>query len=289
MVSELGLQDNPWVCDHYARRHMWVTAHIHGTLVYIHSMFRYLHPILIWRFCPRVVRFILSKWIILQVFVHENGDLGVPCDHIIAIFLHLDITEMPASVVLERWSKYARSRMRAFMEKGLFYCDSMVTYHNWTLNDLCMELCVLASARVNDFVGVIAKLRNEILHLKGKRLSPNGEGADPLVSFTLEDCVSDPQVLRHYKRRKFGVGRYPSTKGVNRCGICHAIGHTRLSCSQRHTHALGHTAGGSGTQRRAVYEEADYSEYRDLWEEINGVECITFFFKIDDVDWLRSH
>ncbi|KAL4390855.1 hypothetical protein AHAS_Ahas03G0186800 [Arachis hypogaea] len=56
------------------------------------------------------------------------------------------------------------------------------------------ELCVLAFAPVDDFVDVIAKLRNEILHLKGKRLSPSGEGADPLVSSTLEDCIRDPQI-----------------------------------------------------------------------------------------------
>ncbi|XLS57434.1 hypothetical protein HN51_007189, partial [Arachis hypogaea] len=193
--------------------------------------------------------------------------LGIPCDHIIAVFHHLDITEMPASVVLERWSKDARSRVRAFMEKGPFCWDSMVTCRNWMLNDLCRELCVLASARVDDFVDVTGKLRNEISHLKSKRVSPSGEGTDPLLSSTLEDCVRDPQVLRHNKRCKFGVGRQPSSKGIKRCGICRAVGHNRLSCSQRHTHGQRHTAVDSGTQRRAVYEEADYSDYEDSWEE----------------------
>ncbi|XP_016181372.1 protein FAR1-RELATED SEQUENCE 5-like isoform X2 [Arachis ipaensis] len=30
MVSKLGLEDNQWVCDLYARRKMWATAHIRG-------------------------------------------------------------------------------------------------------------------------------------------------------------------------------------------------------------------------------------------------------------------
>ncbi|RYR20760.1 hypothetical protein Ahy_B03g065989 [Arachis hypogaea] len=136
--------------------------------------------------------------------------LGIPCDHIIAVFLHLDITEMSASVVFERWSKDACSRVRAFMKKGSFCWDSMVTCRNWILNDLYRELCVLASTQMDDFVD------------KGKRLSASGEGADPLVSFTIEDYIRDPQFLRHHKRRKFGVGRQPSTKGVKRCGICRA-------------------------------------------------------------------
>ncbi|XLT22736.1 hypothetical protein HN873_054028 [Arachis hypogaea] len=365
VVSELGLQDNPWVCDLYARRHMWATAHIRGNFFGgfrttsrcegLHSMLgKFVHsrhnlkdfveqffrcisqmrsreafsdlqstvgdmvlqsPL---RSLERSAASVLTREIFLifrpmlsractlkvrsctftacsdiyslfrsgdsarewRVSHYRNGSffkcscmrmetLGIPCDHIIAVFHHLDITEMPASVILERWSKDARSRVRAFMEKGPFCWDSMVTCRNWMLNDLCRELCVLASAQVDDFVDVTGKLRNEILHLKSKRVSPIGEGTDPLVSSTLEDCVRDPQVLRHHKRRKFGVGRQPSSKGIKRCGICRAVGHNRLSCSQRHTHGQGHTAVDSGTQRRAVYEEADYGDYEDSWEEVS--------------------
>ncbi|RYR69034.1 hypothetical protein Ahy_A03g015559 [Arachis hypogaea] len=327
MVSELALQDNPWVCDLYARRHMWATAHIRGNFFGgfqttsrcegLHSMLgkfvRSQHNLkdFVERFfrCISQMRsreafsdlqFTVGETVSSCTFTacsdiyslfwsgdstrewhishYQNGSffkcscmrietLEIPCDHIIAVFHHLDITEMPASVVLERWSKDARSRVRAFMEKGPFYWDSMVTCRNWMLNDLCRELCVLASTRVDDFVDVTGKLRNEIFQLKSKGVSPSGEGADPLVSSTLEDCVRDPQVLRHHKRCKFGVGRQPSTKGVKRCEICRAVGHNRLSCSQRHTHRQGHAAVGSGTQWRAVYEEADYSEYQDSWEE----------------------
>ncbi|RYR77436.1 hypothetical protein Ahy_A01g001892 [Arachis hypogaea] len=32
VVSELGVKDNPWMCDLYARRCMWETTHICGHL-----------------------------------------------------------------------------------------------------------------------------------------------------------------------------------------------------------------------------------------------------------------
>ncbi|XLR07889.1 hypothetical protein HN51_062859 [Arachis hypogaea] len=98
--------------------------------------------------------FLLLRQILSRAYTLKNGSffkyscmrietLEIPCDHIILVLVHLDIIEMLASVVLER------------------------------------ELCVLASARVDDFVDVTAKVINEISHFKGKTLSPTGEGVDP--------------------------------------------------------------------------------------------------------------
>ncbi|XLT43078.1 hypothetical protein HN873_035682 [Arachis hypogaea] len=52
--------------------------------------------------------------------------LGIPCDHIVAVLVHLEMTDIPDSLVLDRWSKSARSKVRAFVEKGPFCWDSTI-------------------------------------------------------------------------------------------------------------------------------------------------------------------
>ncbi|XLU57975.1 hypothetical protein S245_052623, partial [Arachis hypogaea] len=95
---------------------------------------------------------------IYSSFVHTVGEsLGIPCDHIAALVLHLDFMEIPMSLVLKRWSKNARSKVRRYVDKGPFCWDSMVTCRNWMLHDLCREMCVLASVREDQFATVTKK------------------------------------------------------------------------------------------------------------------------------------
>ncbi|RYR25187.1 hypothetical protein Ahy_B02g058838 [Arachis hypogaea] len=53
--------------------------------------------------------------------------LGIPCDHIIAVLIHVQLSDTPDSLVLDRWSKNARSKVRAFVEKAPFCWDSTIT------------------------------------------------------------------------------------------------------------------------------------------------------------------
>ncbi|XLU78479.1 hypothetical protein S245_001900, partial [Arachis hypogaea] len=171
-------------------KNAFMCLHVKGTFVYIHSIFKYLHVIPVWNF-PR-------EW---RISHYQNGPFfkcscmrietfGILCDHIIVVLVHLDIIEIPASVVLERWSKDARSRVRAFMEK-----------------------------------------RAILLGSDGKTLSPTGEGVDHPVSSTLEDGIKDPQVVHHCKQRKIGIGT-------------------------------------QGRAQKAIYEETNDNEYKNIMEEL---------------------
>ncbi|XLR10511.1 hypothetical protein HN51_047155 [Arachis hypogaea] len=53
--------------------------------------------------------------------------LGIPCDHIVAVLIHVQLSDIPASLVLDHWSKNARSKVRAFVEKAPFCWDSTIT------------------------------------------------------------------------------------------------------------------------------------------------------------------
>ncbi|RYR25185.1 hypothetical protein Ahy_B02g058836 [Arachis hypogaea] len=53
--------------------------------------------------------------------------LGIPCDYIVAVLIHVELSDIPNNLVLDRWSKNARSKVRAFVEKALFCWDSTIT------------------------------------------------------------------------------------------------------------------------------------------------------------------
>ncbi|RYQ83726.1 hypothetical protein Ahy_B10g102528 [Arachis hypogaea] len=128
--------------------------------------------------------------------------LGIPCDHIVALLVHLDFMKIPMSLVLERWSKNDRSKVRQYVDKGPFCWDGMVTCHNWMLNDLCREMFVLASVRKDQSATVIEKVRSEITRLKHDMEVGPSPPAVVVQSSTLEGCVQDPLVVRHKKEAK---------------------------------------------------------------------------------------
>ncbi|XLR12348.1 hypothetical protein S83_040286 [Arachis hypogaea] len=45
---------------------------------------------------------------------------GILCDHIVAVLKYLEMTNILDSLVLDRWSKSAHSKVRTFVEKGPF-------------------------------------------------------------------------------------------------------------------------------------------------------------------------
>ncbi|XLS55324.1 hypothetical protein HN51_005079, partial [Arachis hypogaea] len=95
--------------------------------------------------------------------------LDILCDHIVAVLAYVKLIDMSDSLVLDRSSKKARSKVRAFMEKKPFCWNSTITCRNWMLNDLCREMCVLTCCDEAEFVDMTDKLRYEILDLKQKK------------------------------------------------------------------------------------------------------------------------
>ncbi|XP_020981058.1 protein FAR1-RELATED SEQUENCE 5-like [Arachis duranensis] len=287
MVTELGLGDNQWVCDLYACKKMWATAHIRRNFFGgfkatsrcedLHSMLgKFVHcrhnlrdfvelffqclsqmrdrevqsdlcsvvgevvlqsPLLslensaaslFTREIFYLFRPMLSRACTLEVqactytptseiyTVSKSGSsskewrvshypdesvfkcscfrmefLGVPCNHIVAVLDHLEFSELPRSLVLDRWTKEARMKFMGFMDEGPFSWDSVVTCRNLMLNDLCREMCVLASATTDDFVDVSEKVGAEINRLKRKREAPENDYSDQNYEAALSDFWQD--------------------------------------------------------------------------------------------------
>ncbi|XLQ99476.1 hypothetical protein S83_065675 [Arachis hypogaea] len=193
--------------------------------------------------------------------------LGIPCDHIVAVLVHLEMTDIPDSLVLDRWSKSTRSKVRAFVEKGPFCWDSTITCRNWILNDLCREICVLACRHEAEFAEMTDKVLHEIARLKEIQDSGDAGGLNEVgEASTLEGCVNDPELVRCQKRQ-----RKEMLKGVKRCGLCRQTGHNRVSChlnpnSRMNTQKGASYFGGEGEGETGTME--DLSEEEELaWDD----------------------
>ncbi|RYR46764.1 hypothetical protein Ahy_A07g032573 [Arachis hypogaea] len=131
--------------------------------------------------------------------------LGISCDHIVAVLVHIELTNIPNSLILHRWSKKARPKVKAFVEKGPFCWNSMITYRNWVLNDLYREMCVLSCGNEAELVDMTDKIHWKILRLKEKKDCGNLEGwNDVKKSPKLEGCIRDPQMAQHAKGQTKG-------------------------------------------------------------------------------------
>ncbi|XLR23868.1 hypothetical protein S83_051768 [Arachis hypogaea] len=188
--------------------------------------------------------------------------LGIPCDHVVAVLVHLDATELPKSLILDRWSKNARSRVRAFMDNGPFCWDSMVTCRNWMLSNLCRELCLLGSAGDAEFYELTDKFWNEIVLLKERKkgMQADRERTEPHAeSTTLEGCIRNPLMVRHNKPQRRG-------------SMNHLVG-----ASQRRRH--GHRRYSNALEENIHHVESPQDDsYRPEWTDM---EYTSFFWDGD--------
>ncbi|RYQ80112.1 hypothetical protein Ahy_Scaffold1g106737 isoform J [Arachis hypogaea] len=201
--------------------------------------------------------------------------LGIPCDHIVAVLVHLEMTDIPDSLVLDRWSKSARSKVRAFVEKGPFCWDSTITCRNWMLNDLCREMSVLACRNEAEFADMTDKVLHKIARLKEIEDSGDAVGLNEVgEASTLEGCVRDPQLVRCQKRQ-----RKETVKGVKRCGLCRQREHNQVSChlnpnSRMNTQEGASYFGGEGEGETGTMEDSSEEEEVTVCQQI----CLVVLF-----------
>ncbi|XLU54159.1 hypothetical protein S245_048807 [Arachis hypogaea] len=195
--------------------------------------------------------------------------LGIPCDHIVVVLVHLEMIDIPDSLVLDRWSKSACSKVRAFVEKGPFCWDSTITCRNWMLNDLCREMCVLVCRDEAEFADMMDKVLHEIARLKEiKDCGDTGGRNEVREASTLEGCVRDPHMARCRKRQ-----RKESVKGMKRCGLCRQTGHNRLSCHLNPNSRMNTQEGASyfGAEGEGETGTTDDSPEELAWDDVVDV------------------
>jgi hypothetical protein len=154
--------------------------------------------------------------------------IGIPCEHIIAVMVYLDIDEFPKSLVLNRWSQFAKESIRGNYNDGSHYWDSHLVARHANLVYLSKEVSDLSYKDVDDYKKYLEYLTDELSRLKAKYCDEGGP--DNLHAQVELDNILNPSCSR-------SKGCGPSTSNAmghrrrsQTCGICGAGGHNRRSC-----------------------------------------------------------
>lgn len=182
--------------------------------------------------------------------------LGLPCDHIVAVLMCLDFDDIPDSLVLPRWSKFAKDSIRERYASGSLYWDSQPAARYSGIVHLCKLVAELVYEDPDEYNRVIDMLGGEISRLK---LRTNRATNDPTP--VSETGTSDPDILDPHGVRTKGCGAIPSgTPGGRRrtqtCSVCGVVGHNRRCCPQNNVnHVNGHVMSPMGTEDEILGQE----------------------------------
>ncbi|KAJ1390846.1 Zinc finger, PMZ-type [Sesbania bispinosa] len=157
---------------------------------------------------------------------------GMPCDHMIAVLVYLNISEVPKCMVMQRWCRGAKSVLCGELGQGSNFWDTESVGRFASLLDVYYNVCRLASKSVDDYNEQYEKGMNDYNHLKEK----NGHVSDDEESRRQggNGGVRGGRIQR-------GRGRIGSTSSTPRlwskrtthCSLCHVAGHNRLTCPLR--------------------------------------------------------
>ncbi|XP_058768687.1 protein FAR1-RELATED SEQUENCE 5-like [Vicia villosa] len=154
--------------------------------------------------------------------------IGIPCEHIVAVMVYLNIVEFLENLVLNRWSLYAKQSISGSYEDGSHYWDSHLVARHATLVNLSKEVADLSYMDVDDYKKYLEYLTNELCRLKSKN---NNEDVPDNIHVK-EELVN---ILNPSCSRSKGCG--PGTVGTSErrrrtqtCGICGGAGHNRRCC-----------------------------------------------------------
>ncbi|RYR78611.1 hypothetical protein Ahy_A01g003448 isoform A [Arachis hypogaea] len=173
---------------------------------------------------------------------------GLPCVHILAVLVQLDIVVIPDTLVLRRWSKTAKIDM----DLDKFPCPSgePSTIYRTRLgafSQLCKRLGRVACMSNEDFKSISQKVVNDMLSLKMKY---GLRGDNPVSNEPQRGGVKDPVCVRT-KGTGRGNQASPSIGRKRRkCSSCGRLGHRRTRCPG---------VGASGTTGFGLHEVAGTS------------------------------
>ncbi|XP_078149278.1 protein FAR1-RELATED SEQUENCE 5-like [Carex rostrata] len=160
----------------------------------------------------------------------------IPCSHVFAVLIHLDVTFIPQCCIDERWTKTAKSMFSSDRKGGDFQVSEQVQMCH-ELTELCKQICYQASKSRAEFVKT-----KELLKEEQRRLNEIAKGIEkPKVK---KDVVSSdkkspqkignpkPVVTKGAPKKKKYERMKSSLEGrrKNKCGHCGMLGHNRQRC-----------------------------------------------------------
>ncbi|RZC29001.1 Protein FAR1-RELATED SEQUENCE 7 [Glycine soja] len=201
----------------------------------------------VWRvsYCPSTVHFSCCM---------RMQSIGLPCDHILAVLICLNFTELPSSLVLNRW--YA------------------------TLVQVSREVCEVAYCDKEEYDKMLHFLSNELRRLKSKKNSqPCFDENDDQQGDNC-DGILDPVVVRTKGCRQVGIDESGKRRRIQKCGQCGGSGHNKRSCTNPPRNAnvlVGGSFISSSEQTNTICQPTDENNYELVIKYLFGKISFTIF------------
>ncbi|KAJ1440706.1 FAR1 DNA-binding domain [Sesbania bispinosa] len=142
-----------------------------------------------------------------------------------------DATEIPKSLILDRWTKIAKESIRGSFSDASYFWDSQLMARYVSLLELCRQLCNLAHHDDEDFNHIREIITSEIQILKDKH------GAQ-FAQENTESQILDGNLRNPANVRSKGCGTRSGSgttrgKRLNKCSVCGVACHNKKSCPQQ--------------------------------------------------------
>ncbi|XP_020972518.1 uncharacterized protein LOC110269178 [Arachis ipaensis] len=153
---------------------------------------------------------------------------GIPCVHIVAVCVRLDLGEIPESLVLCRWSKTAKMEIE---NENINHhtTDQNVTYRTrlGAFSQLCKQLGKVACMSDEDFKLYSKKVLSDAVFLEIKYgLRP----ANNIFTPTIDNRVKDPIHVKTKGTGRCSQAGRSAAKTKRKCSTCGKLGHRRTRC-----------------------------------------------------------
>jgi len=145
--------------------------------------------------------------------------VGLPYDHIVCAMLYLDFDEIPKSLVLTRWTKFAKESISGRYPGGSLYWDTQVAGRYASLVKLAKDVVEMAYEQLDEYNCMVDVLNIEYNRLKDKNADGQGNVPSVLNTQRLGRSVNE-NVLDPVGGRPKGCGTNPAcTPHVRRCPL----------------------------------------------------------------------
>jgi hypothetical protein len=154
--------------------------------------------------------------------------IGIPCEHIAAVLVYVDSLEIPSSLVLNRWSQFAKESISGTYLAGSNYWDSHLVARHATLVNLSKEVADMSYMDVDDYKKFLEYLTDELGRLKGKYT--NEDAPDNRQVPVVLGNILNPPCSRRPGSGLSGNNAAGRSRRAQTCGICGGTGHNRRGC-----------------------------------------------------------
>lgn len=191
--------------------------------------------------------------------------LGIPCEHVIAVCVSLNIVQLPETVILKRWTKGAKDDVGILNVSNALSRDPGLWCHYVALVEHCKEMAKEAyelgrPEHLRKLIEIVTIEKESLKSIRSGVAVCEGSRRDPLMEGSLKNPArargkgcGGPSRISHNSCR-VRIRRTPT------CGVCGGKGHYRTSCHvQKRMDFL------SSTQVQSTGD--DYSD------EDDGPEC----------------